>query len=220
MRTFLRAGSALLAAAGLALAVGVAPAGASTKQLYLAGYHFNAPKGSTLTVRADITVPNSSCASGDYVYSPQVVVRYYVGTGLKVASVLLGLGCAFGSAVPGAPVLAVDGHVKNVTHLLSVGETVGVVITIKRSRASATLVFSRHSSATETGPGGKSKDVQYSVALPKPPRYRPVRFADCTANGRRLSSFRPGSWEGINPHGKVLGKVSRISRGTSFSVSS
>jgi len=214
-----QAGGALAVAAGLAVASGAAPAAASTRTLFVAGYHFNAPRGSTLTVRGRITVPHSSCGLGTYVFAPEIEARYYVGTGLKVASVTLAMGCADGVSYGGDPELLVDSHNRTVHHQLQAGETVGVVITITRSGSSAKISFSRRSSVTVHGPGGRPKDGVFVNDVPRPPRYGPVKFAACLVNGRRLASLRPSAWTAVNRHHAVIGRTSRLSHGTAFTVS-
>jgi hypothetical protein len=215
----IRTGGALTLAAGLALASGLAPAAASTSRaLFIAGYHFTAPRGGTLTVHGTIKVPRSTCGLGAFVFAPEVEAKYYVGTGLKVASVTLGLGCAAGVPHGGDPVLLVDSRSRTVHHQLRAGQTVSVTITITRSGASAKLAFSRRSSVTVHGPGGRPRDGEFVVNVPKPPRYSPVRFTGCTVDGRKLSSVRPAAWEAVNRHHQVIGRTSRLSHGTAFTV--
>ena len=62
-------------------------------------------------------------------------------------------------------------------------------------------------------------DAQYSVALPGPPKYNPVKFTQCQANGKDLATYKPGGWEGVSKSGKVIGKISGLSGGTGFTVS-
>jgi hypothetical protein len=210
------ASAALVSAAGLA-AASTAPANAPTKELFLAGYHFTVSKDTTsLTVKGSITVPTISCGSGDYVFAPQVVAHYHVGNNLDTASAALGLGCISGLPAYGDPVLVVGSKTVNVPHQVTPGEAVAVTITITKSATSVKIAYS--TTATDSGAGGSPADAQYSVALPTPPTYSPVKFSGCTANGKDLSSYSPGAWEAVNKSGKVIGIPSSISNGTAFSV--
>lgn len=201
--------------------LGLAPASASakpTRELYEAGYHFRAPRAA-MTLQSTIKIPRSTCGRNTFVYSPQVVIRYHIGTGVKVASVQLALGCAFGIMTNGDAVLQVNGHDKVIPHPLRPGQSVTVVVSVTRSRAITKIIYSKHSSASLSGHGGRARDGRYTVALPKPPRYGPVRFSGCRVNGRKLGSLRPGAWNAINKAGKITGRVSRLSHGTAFTVS-
>jgi hypothetical protein len=211
------AASVTLVSTGGPAAAGTAPQ--ATKELDLAGYHFTVSKATTsLTLKGDIVVPSVSCGSGVYVFAPQVVAHYYVGSNLDTVSAALGLGCTDGIPAFGDPVLLVGSKTVNGTHQVTAGEKVAITITIGKSAASVRLVYS--STLSDSGQGGRPHDGQYSVALPTPPRYGPVKFSGCTVNGKSLASRGPGAWEGVNKSGKVTGVPSKISGGTGFTVTS
>jgi hypothetical protein len=211
-------GAALVAATGVAAAgASTSPASTATKELFLAGYHFTAGQGTTsLTVKATITVPTISCGSGDYVFTPEVVAHYYVGTSLDTASAQIALGCVSGIPGYGDTVLDVANKTVNVPHQVSPGENVAITITITKSSASVKIAYA--TTASDSGAGGRPYDAEYPVALPSPPRYSPVRFSGCTGNGKSLASYKPGSWEAVNKSGKVIGVPSKITKGTAFTV--
>jgi hypothetical protein len=188
------------------------------KEHGLAGYHATT-HGSSVTVRGKITVPRASCGRGAFAYAPEIVARYYVGHGLKLASVSLSLACDLGVPVYGDASLSVNGRTKVVSHPLRAGQTVAITIAITRSRTTVTIAYSARSSASLRGAGGRPYDAQYLVALVRPPSYRPVRFSACTVSRRDLSALHPGAWESVTKSGKVDGKVSRITKGTTFTVS-
>ena len=206
---------ALVSATGLA-AASTSPATGATKELFLAGYHFTVSKTTSLTVKGSIKVPTITCGNGDYVLAPQVVVHYHVGNNLDTASAQLGLGCTSGFPVYGDPVLLVGNKTVNIQHQVTPGETVAITITITKSTASVKIAYS--TTGTDSGTGGSPADAQYSVALPAPPAYSPVKFSGCTANGKDLSSYNPGAWQAVNKSGKALGTPSKITSGTVFSV--
>jgi hypothetical protein len=221
-RLITAAGVVLATSAALAAATGAA-AGASTsvtratKELFLAGYHFTVAKGTTsLTVKGTITVPTVSCGSGSYVFTPELVAHYYVGTSLDTASAQIALACASGIPVYGDTVLDAGNKTVNVPHEVSPGENVAITITITKSSASVKIVYA--TTASDSSAGGRPYDAEYPVALPSPPTYSPVKFSGCTANGKSLASYKPGSWEAVNKSGKVIGIPSGITDGTSFTV--
>jgi hypothetical protein len=214
----------MVLAASAALAAATGPAGASTspvtaatKELFLAGYHFTAGKGTTsLTVKGSITVPTISCGSGDHVFTPEVVAHYYVGTSLDTASAQIALGCVSGIPGYGGTVLDVGNKTVNVPHQVSPSEKVAITITITKSSASVKIAYS--TTASDSNAGGTPYDAEYPVALPSPPTYSPVKFSGCTVNGKSLASYKPGAWEAVNDSGKVIGNPSKITNGTAFSV--
>jgi hypothetical protein len=215
--------AAVALAAALPLASGIAPAAASTtagatRQLYQAGYHFTAPRGSSLTIHGAITVPKVSCNTGTFGLAPQVLVRYYVGTGLKVASASLALTCDFGIPIYGDASLLVNNRTKVIPHPLQPGQTVAVTVTIRRSGASVQISYPDHSSASLRGAGGRPFDGQFSATMAKPPRYAPIRFTSCTVDGRTLAAVRPGAWVAVDRHNHVIGQPSKLSHGTNFTV--
>jgi hypothetical protein len=188
------------------------------KEHGLAGYHA-ATRGRSVTVRGKITVPRASCGRGAFAYAPEIVARYYVGHGLKLASVGLSLACDLGVPVYGDASLSINGRTKVVSHPLRAGQTVAITIAVTRSRTTVTIAYSARSSASLKGAGGRPYDAQYLVALVRPPSYRPVKFSACTINQRKLSALHPGAWESVTKSGRVDGRVSRITKGTAFTVS-
>ena len=213
----LAASAALVTATGAAAGASTSPVTAATKELFLAGYHFTVAKGTaSLTVKGTITVPAISCGSGDFVFTPELVAHYFVGTSLDTASAQIGLGCVSGIVGYGDPVLDVGNKTVNVPHEVARGENVAVTITITKSSASVKIVYA--TTASDSSTGGTPNDVEYPVALPSPPTYSPVRFSGCTVNGKSLASYKPGAWEAVNKSGKVIGVPSGITGGTAFSV--
>jgi hypothetical protein len=233
--------AAVVLAAVLPLASGIAPAAAGTtvsttvgttvsttvsttvgttaaRQLYQAGYHFAAPRGPALTVHGAITVPRVSCNTGAFGLAPQILVRYYVGTGLKVASASLALTCDFGIPIYGNASLLVNNRTKVVPHPLRPGQTVAVTVTIRRSAATVQISYPGHSSATLRGAGGRPFDGQFSAAMARPPRYAPISFTGCRVDGRTLAAVRPGAWIAVDRHNHVIGRPSRLSHGTNFTI--
>jgi len=209
--------SAALAAGAGAAGASTSPVTTATKELFLAGYHFTVAKGTTsLTVKGTIAVPTISCGSGDYVFTPELVAHYYVGTSLDTASVQIGLRCVSGIGDYGDPVLDVGNKTVNVPHEVSPGEDVAITITITKSSASVEIAYA--TTAEDSSAGGTPEDAEYPVALPSPPTYSPVKFSGCTVNGKSLASYKPGSWEAVNKSGKVIGIPSKITSGTAFTV--
>lgn len=209
--------SAALVAGTGPVAASTSPVTTATKELFLAGYHFTVAKGTTsLTVKGTITVPTISCGSGDYVFTPEIVAHYYAGTSLDTASAQIALGCVSGIGGYGDPVLDVGNKTVNVPHEVSPGENVAITITITKSSASVEIVYA--TTASDSSTGGTPYDAEYPVALPSPPTYSPVKFSGCTANGKSLASYKPGSWEAVNKSGKVIGIPSKITSGTAFTV--
>jgi hypothetical protein len=209
--------AALVAATGATAGASTSPVTTATKELFLAGYHFTVAKGTTsLTVKGTITVPAISCGSGDYVLTPELVAHYYVGTSLDTASAQIALGCVSGIRGYGDPVLDVGNKTVNVPHPVSPGENVAITIAITKSSASVKIAYS--TTASDSSAGGRPYDAEYPVALPSPPTYSPVKFSGCTANGKSLASYKPGSWEAVNKAGKVIGIPSEITNGTAFNV--
>jgi hypothetical protein len=216
----------LLTSAALAASTGMAaaaarPGTAAVKELDLAGYHFTVGKSTTsLSAQAHITAPKSSCGSGGTnAYAPEVVVHYRAGTSVQTAEVTLACGCFSGSPIPGYASLEVGSHSKTVANPLSPGQTVTITVTAKHSGVTAKIAYSKSDTASLSGAGGSPSGAQFSVALPSPPRYSPIKFSQCTGNGKKLSSFHPGAWEGVNSSGKATGKISKLSDGTNFTVS-
>jgi hypothetical protein len=219
-----RAGAIALVTGGLLLA-GSGLAGAATpssvvKVPDLAGYHFTVSKSVTsITVQGSITMPGVTCGTSGQVFVPQVEVRYYVGTSLVTASAAFGITCVSGIAIYGDPSLQVDGKTEKGSRQLAAGETAGVTVKISAAGGSVQVAYSKTGSDTLSGTGGRPHDVQYSVVLPGPPKYNPVKFTQCTANGKDLATYQPGGWQGVNQAGQVIGKLSGISGGTAFAVS-
>jgi hypothetical protein len=208
---------ALVAATGVAAGASTSPVPTATKELFLAGYHFTVAKGTTsLTVKGTITVPTISCGSGDYVFTPEVVAHYYVGTSLDTASAQIALGCVSGTPGYGGTVLDVGNKAAVVPQQVAPGENVAITIAITKSSASVKVAYAIK--AADSGAGGTPYDAEYPVALPSPPTYSPVKFSGCTANGKSLASYKPGSWEAVNKSGKVIGVPSKITNGTAFTV--
>ena len=216
----LTTGAALVSSAGPAAAA-ARPGVTAVKELDLAGYHFTVGKSpASLSAQARVTAPKSFCGSGgNNAYAPEVVVHYHAGTSLRTAEVTLAFGCVSGTSVPGFASLEVGSQSKNVPNPINPGQTVTITVTAGHGGVSAKIAYSKSDKASLKGAGGKPADAQFSVALPSPPRYSPIKFTHCTANGKKLSSFHPGGWEGVNGSGKVTGKISRISNGTNFTVS-
>jgi hypothetical protein len=209
--------AALVAGTGAVAGASTSPVTTATKELFLAGYHFTVAKGTTsFTVKGTITVPTISCGSGDHVFTPEIVAHYYAGTSLDTASAQIALGCVSGSGGYGDPVLDVGNKTVNVPHEVSPGENVAITITITKSSASVEIVYA--TTASDSSTGGTPYDAEYPVALPSPPTYSPVKFSGCTANGKSLASYKPGSWEAVNKSGKVIGIPSKITSGTAFTV--
>lgn len=214
----LTTGAALVASTGLATAA-ARPEVTAVRELDLAGYHFTVGS-SSFAAQAHITAPRSSCGTGKTnAYAPGVVVHYHSGTSLETAEVTLAFGCAFGASIPGYATLEVGSKSKPVSHPLSPGQTVTITVTVKGSGVTAKIAYSKSDTASLAGGGGRPADAAFEVALPSPPRYSPIKFTHCTGNGKKLSSFHPGAWEGVNSSGKVTGKISPISNGTNFTVS-
>jgi hypothetical protein len=213
----LATGALVLAGAGLA---GAASGPGVVKEPGLAGYHFAVSKSATsLTAKGTITLPNLNCAAGSSnVFAPQIVVNYLVGTSEETAEVSLGLTCASGIAVYGQPSVEVGSKNETAPQRLGAGEQVTVTIAISASKSSATVTAGKQT-ATLTNGGGRPAQAQYSVVLPDPPKYSPVKFSQCTVDGKDLSTVKPGGWEGVSKSGQVIGKISAISGGTSFTVS-
>jgi hypothetical protein len=223
-RLIAAAGMVLVTSVALIPATGVTAAGASTsavttaaKELFLAGYHFKAAKGSTsLTVQGTITVPTISCGSGDFVFTPEVVAHYYAGTSLDSASAQIALGCISGIPSYGGTVLDVGNKTVNVTQPVARGEKVAITITITKSSARVKIAYA--TTASDSNTGGTPSDAEYPVSLPSPPTYSAIKFTGCTVNGKSLSSYHPGAWQAVNKSGKVIGVPSKIIGGTAFSV--
>lgn len=213
---------ALVPVTGLApAAAGTAPAaGTATKEPGLAGYHFSVGKTVTsMTIQGKITVPSVQCGSAANAFSPGVSSQYLVGTGEHTALVQLDLSCFGGIPVYGDAVLVLGSQTKNVQHPLKPGAVVTVTIFLGHSSSSVKIAYSKTSGASLKGGGTRPAEGQFTVALPDPPRYSPVKFSQCTVNGKSLSSFKPGVWESVTRSGKVNGKTSALSHGTDFTVS-
>jgi hypothetical protein len=209
--------AALVAATGVAAGASTSPVTTATKELFLAGYHFTVAKGTTsLTVRGRITVPTISCGSGDYVFTPEVVAHYYVGTSLDTASAQISLGCVSGTPTYGVVVLEVGNRPAAIPQQVSPGENVAITIAITKSLTSVNVAYAIK--AEDSGAGGRPYDAEYPVALPSPPTYSPVKFSGCTVSGKSLGSYKPSSWEAVNKSGKVIGIPSKITDGTAFAV--
>lgn len=106
-------------------------------------------------------MPKVSCNTGTFGLAPQVLVRYYVGAGLKVASASLALTCDFGIPIYGDASLLVNNRTKVIPHPLQPGQTVAVTVTIRRSGASVQISYPDHSSASLRGAGGRPFDGQF-----------------------------------------------------------
>jgi hypothetical protein len=212
--------TALMSVAWLGSAVAsTVPRPAVLKLHGVAGYHVTAAKGVTsMTVRTVVTVPKSDCGSG--VFSEAVTTQYFVGTSEHTASVALDLGCFGPLPVYGDAVLVVGSKNKNVYHPLKPGAAVTIVVTINHSAVSVEIVYSKKSSVSLKGPGGRPATALLGAALPDPPPYSPIKFAQSTINGKALAAYKPGAYESVRGSGKVDGKPSAITvHGTAFTIS-
>jgi hypothetical protein len=143
-----------------------------------------------------------------------------VGTGEHTASIALDLGCFGPLPVYGDAVLVVGSKNKNVQHPLKPGAVVTIVVTINHSAVSVEIVYSKKSSASLKGPGGRPATALLGAALPDPPPYSPIKFAQSTINGKALAAYKPGAYESVTRSGKVDGKPSAITaHGTAFTIS-
>jgi hypothetical protein len=214
--------AALMAATGIGTASASANGnGAVIKVRGITGYFASlSTGGNSLTTSAQVTVPRLSCGAGapSFLF-PEVSALVVSGDAETSVSAGLTLSCFGPSTVFEGAVLTIGSKTKSVQHQLKPGAVVTITITVKRSAATVKIAYSKTSSVSLTGKGGRPADAAFDVGVPNPVAYSPVKFSDCIINGKGLAAFKPQAWASVTKSGKVDGKVSALSAGKNFTVS-
>jgi hypothetical protein len=218
---FAVAGCALLAWAGSATASVSAP-NAVSHRVGLAGYHFRVSGTSRLHVRGTFTVPTSRCGKAARHYQLQIGAGFRSGSNREDAIVVVALRCKDGVQGTGSAQLVAGHYAVDPATPIKAGERLTIAVTVERDRSAARLGLPGGKSDYLSGPGGTPDGGDYALTIssPRPPHFSIVTFSNCTVNRLDLSTFHPRAWKSVTSSGKVDGRVSPLSDGTSFTISS
>jgi len=215
------AGCALLGFGGSAMA-----AGSSTRimsdRVGLAGYHFRVSGISRIRVRGTFTVPTSTCGRAARHYQLQIGAGFKSGSTREDAIVMIALRCKSDTQGVNTVQLVAGYHVIDPRRRIKAGEKVTIAVTVDSNRSAARIGLPGGRSNFVSGPGGSPRGGDYALTIssPRPPHFSTVKFSNCTVNRLDLSSFHPKVWESVTSSGKVDGRVSSLSGGTSFRIRS
>jgi hypothetical protein len=215
------AGCVLLAWAGSATASVSAP-NAASKRVGLAGYHFRVSGISRLHVRGTFIVPTSTCGKAARHYQLQIGAGFRRGSYREDAIVVVALRCKGGVQSTGSAQLVAGHFAVDPAARIKAGERLTIAVTVERDRSAARLGLPGGKSDYLSGRGGTPEGGDYALTIssPRPPHFSTVTFSNCTVNRSDLTAFHPDAWRSVTSSGKVDGKVSPLTDGTSFTISS
>jgi hypothetical protein len=215
------AGCAVLPLAGSGVAVASA-AKATSDQVGLAGYHFSGSGISRIHVRGTFTVPTATCGSAARSYQLQIGAGFKNGSAPKGAVVIVMLQCTSGKQGIGSVQLVAGHYGIEPAAPIKAGEVLTVAATAEKSHSAARLVLPGGKSYYVRGPGGTPKGGDYALTISgsQALSFSAVRFSNCKVNGTPLAAVHPKVWESVTSSGTVDGRVSPLTGGTSFTISS
>lgn len=215
------AGCILLPLAGPAAAAGP-HAKVTSNRIGLAGYHFRMSGASRIHVRGTFTVPTATCGSTARPYQLQIGAGFKKGAAREDAVVIVMLQCKSGKQGTGSAQIVAGYHALEPAAPIKAGEVLTIAVTAEKSHSAARLVLPNGKSYYVSGLGGTPEGGDYALTIngSKAVHFSTVTFSKCMVNGGPLSAVKPNVWESVTSSGQVDGRVSPLTGGTSFTISS